>query len=249
MAELTLEQQDAAPEPTIFEEPYRVIDFELCTPTIAQLCLRPVAAALDYQPGQYVLLEDRHHDVPPRSYSMANAPRPGGSISLLVTRVPDGHTSSWIHDRLRVGDAVALSGPYGTFVDDPVARSPALFLAAGSGLAPIRSLIEAALERGTRSSVALIFSARTEADVIDCARFERLQASEDHFRFVRTLTRASGTPPHGRIPVLLPELYDGLAGYDVFVAGAAGFVAACAAASEALGAQHDRIHTEAFSSA
>jgi CDP-4-dehydro-6-deoxyglucose reductase len=239
-------QKDAATEPTIFEEPYRLVDLERCTATIAQLCLRPGAAALDYRPGQYVLLEDCHHEVPPRSYSIANAPRPNGSISLLVTRVPRGRTSSWIHSRLRIGDDVILSGPYGTFLDEPGSSAPALFLAAGSGLAPIRSLVEAALEAGDGRSLTLIHSARTEADVIDRERFDNWRRRHPNFRFLRTLTRAAGDPPHGRIPPLLPTMYDALADHDVFIAGAAGFVADCAAAAEALGACPARIHTEAF---
>ena len=245
-ADSAIAQRRVATEPANFEEPYRLVDFEQCTATIAQLCLRPAAAALGYRPGQYVLVEDRDHEVPPRSYSIANAPRPDGSISMLVTRVPGGRTSNWIHN-LRVGDDVSLSGPYGTFVDEPGSSAPALFLAAGSGLAPIRALIEAALRAGNDRPLTLILSARTEADVIDGVRLGRLQAFHPSFRFIRTLTRAGGRPPYGRVPALLPSLYDGLDDHDVFIAGAAGFVADCAVAAEALGAQRARVHTEAFS--
>ena len=247
MVDAALAESYAATEATIFEEPYRLVDFEQCTATIAQLCLRPAAAALDYRPGQYVLLEDRHHEVPPRSYSIANAPRTDGSISMLVTHVPGGRTSNWIHSRLRTGDDVSLSGPYGTFLDKPGSSAPALFLAAGSGLAPIRSLIEAALQAGNDRSLRLILSARTEADVIDGVRLGSWQMLHPNFRFLRTLTRAGGQPPHGRIPGLLPSLYDGLDDHDVFIAGAAGFVADCTVAAEALGARPARVHTEAFS--
>ena len=55
-----------------------------------------------------MLLEDRERRVPPRSFSIANAPRPDGLISLLVTRVPDGETSTWVHERLRVGEEVSV---------------------------------------------------------------------------------------------------------------------------------------------
>lgn len=74
-----------------------------------------------------MVLEDRDHELSPRSYSIANAPRADGLISLLVTRVPDGQTSAWVHEHLRAGDEVSLSGPYGTFVDDPSSTAPALF--------------------------------------------------------------------------------------------------------------------------
>ena len=74
---------------------------------------------MDYRPGEYVLLEDSMRQIPPRSYSIANAPRPDGLISLLITRVAAGTTSVWVHDQLRRGDEVTVTGPYGTFVADP----------------------------------------------------------------------------------------------------------------------------------
>jgi CDP-4-dehydro-6-deoxyglucose reductase len=216
------------------------------TSTILELRLRPLASAMDYLPGQYLLLEDREYRVAPRSYSIANAARPGGELSLLVTRVPGGQASSWIHDRLRVGDDVSVSGPHGTFVDDPGSTAPCVLLAAGSGLAPIRALVEAGLRDGARPSLTLVFSGRSEADVIDGVRFANWDALDPRFRFVRTLTRAAGPAPRGRVPALLPTLFGDLDRHDVFIAGAPGFVSACAAAAEGLGADRARIRTEAF---
>lgn len=232
--------------PSSFENPHRVTRLRRRTPAIVELELRPLDSALEYLPGEYVLLEDDLHEVPPRSYSVANAPRPDGTISLLVTLVANGETSRWVHDRLRVGDTVRLSGPYGTFVDHPTYSAPALYLAAGSGLAPIRALLEAGLRSGARRSLTLIFSARTEADVIDRARFEGWQAEHPRLRFIRTLTRGAGPPPRGRIPGLLPGIYESLVDHDVFIAGAPGFVLACAAAADGLGARRERVYTEEF---
>jgi len=231
---------------TTIEAPYRVSSIERRTPTIVELRLRPVTGTLPFLPGEYVLLEDREAAVPPRSYSIANAPRPDGLISLLITRVPGGRTSTWIHDRLSIDDELSVDGPYGTFVDDPACSAPCLFLAAGSGLAPMRALLEAALLAGRRRSVTLMFSARTEADVIDADRFVGWQQRHPRFRFIRTLTRGAGPPPTGRLPALLLSLGQDLGEHDVFIAGAPGFVAACAAAAETLGAAPHRVHTEPF---
>lgn len=247
MAEAFPSRSTPIPEPLAFEERYEVARLERPTSTIVELWLRPLdAEVLDYLPGEYVLLEDRERTVPPRSFSIANAPRPDGLISLLATRVPGGQNSTWIHERLRVGQQVSVSGPYGTFVEDPAATDPAVFLAAGSGLAPIRALLEAGLAAHARSSLTLIFSARSEADVIDRERFEAWQSEHPWFRFIRTLTRGAGPPPHGRIPALLPTLQGSLHGHDVFIAGAPAFVLACAAAADALGASRARVHTEVF---
>ncbi|MGH3226742.1 MAG: hypothetical protein ACRDPY_50040, partial [Streptosporangiaceae bacterium] len=69
---------------------------------------------------------------------------------LLVTRVPGGQLSSWVHDVLRPGGRVLLSGPYGSFVATPGEPGPVLLLAGGSGLAPVRALAEAALPSRSR---------------------------------------------------------------------------------------------------
>jgi CDP-4-dehydro-6-deoxyglucose reductase, E3 len=98
---------------------------------------------------------------------------------------------------VRVDDELILSGPYGSFVDDPISTAPALFLAAGSGLAPIRALIEAGLETGARRSVTLMASARSEAEVLDRDRLAGLEARHPQFRFIRTLTRGAGRPRAG----------------------------------------------------
>ena len=190
-------------------------------------------------------MEDSDRRVALRSYSIANAPRPGGEISLLVTRVAEGTTSSWVHDRLRTGDEVILTGPYGTFVADPSRISPCLYLAAGSGLAPIRALIEASLKTGPQRSLTLVFSARSEADVLDRDRLLGWQAEHQQFRFIATLTSAAGAPRR-RVPDLLPDICPRLAGYEVFIAGSPGFVLACAVAAETLGAARERVRTEPF---
>ena len=228
------------------QAPYQVRSIRRRTPTIVELRLSPPAEPLVYRPGQYILLEDDRAAVAPRSYSIANAPRPGGEISLLITRVPGGQGSTWIHERLAIGEQVLVSGPYGSFVDDPASTAPMLLLAAGSGLAPIRALLEGALAESLHPELTLVFSARREADVIDGQNFARLQRREPRFRFIRTLTGEAGLPPRGRIPATLATLVGDLADHDVFVAGAPDFVIACAGAAEALGTTRARLQIEAF---
>lgn len=217
------------------------------TPVIAELLLRPDEAPLRHQPGQYVLLGDRVAGLVVRSYSIANAPRRDGLISLLVTRVPGGQVSTWVHDALRPGDRVLVSGPYGSFTAAPGESGPVLLLAGGSGLAPVRALAEAALRRRTHIPVVLFFSARTGRDLIDDGRFRGWQRRHPgSFRYLRTLTRADGPPPAGRIPAILGDWLGDLSGWRVYVAGAPGFVTACAAAARACGARPGRVHTEEF---
>jgi NAD(P)H-flavin reductase len=89
----------------------------------------------------------------------------------------------------------------------------------------------------------LVFSARTEREVLDRRQFLDAQATHPSFAFAEVLTRAAGRR-RGRIPAVLGELCPTLVGRDVFVAGAAGFVRDCAAAARALGAAG--VHTEPY---
>lgn len=217
------------------------------TPSIVQLDLGPLDQPLTFKPGQYVLLGDLDGRLPQRSFSIANAPRADGSIALLITRVsPAGVTSSWLHDDLRVGESVLVSGPYGTFTQRLPIVQPVLHLAAGSGLAPIMALIEAALASGTTVPITLFFSARSAADVYNEDLLAAWSAGHPIFKYERTLTREGGPSTGRRIPDLLPRRFPDLRGFELFIAGSEGFVLACEAAAIKHGANAIDVHTEPF---
>ncbi|GAA0796107.1 2Fe-2S iron-sulfur cluster-binding protein [Marinobacterium sediminicola] len=224
-----------------------VVDRIERTDRIAEIRLRPIGEPLRFWPGQYVSLTDTQKTVTPRSYSIANAPRPDGEIVLQITRVPEGKTSNWVHQDVRPGSMVNLSGPYGTFIGDPSTDGPVLCLAAGTGLAPILSLTDAALRRGFKQPVHLMFSARTEADIYCRGLLELWNTRHRRFKFIPTLTREEkeGTL-HGRIPELIAGQYPDLSKHAIYIAGSPEFVEDCIAAVKAQGAQADMIHTEGF---
>ncbi len=217
------------------------------TPRILEIVLRPIGQGVRYWPGQSMMIGDERDGAPPRSYSIANAPRSDGELVFHVTRVEDGATSRWLHDKVKVGDQLRLAGPYGTFIGDPSVDTPVLCLAAGSGLAPILALAEAALRRNYRPPVTLIFSAQTEADVYCRGMMAWWTAKHRRFKFRPTLTREKKDGYlSGRIPSLLPELCPDLSKHSIFIAGTPAFVDDCVAAVKALGADPKLIHTEGF---
>jgi len=224
---------------------FTVVARQLRTPVIVELVLRPTGPHIDFLPGQYVLVGDVGYERTPRSYSVANAPRSDGTVTLLVTRIPDGEISPWLH-QVEPGCELLLSGPYGSFVADPDASDPVLYLAAGSGLAPVRALLEAGLARRRPPPMTLLFSARTLADLIDNERLERWAAEHPEFRYLRTLTRVAGPPPIGRIPAILADLLPRLERHRVYIAGDSGFVVACADAARRHGAAPERVFSEEF---
>jgi len=226
---------------------YVLVDRIPRTPRITEFVLRPLGDAMRFWPGQYVQVGGDSALHPKRAYSLAGAPRPDGEIRLQVTRVDDGRTSRWLHDELALGETLKLSGPHGTFIGDPSVDTPVLCLAAGSGLAPILSLAEAALRRGFAKPVTLMFSAREAVDLYDRGLMRFWEAKYPNFRYLPTLTRerVDGLL-HGRIPQVLGSQFADLSRHSVFVAGTTGFVDDCVAAAKALGAPEPLIHTEGF---
>lgn len=172
--------------------PFVLAAMRRCTPVITELTLRPAAESINYLPGQYVLIGDTEYRKPPRSYSVANAPRPDGIITLLVTLVAGGEVSPWLHNELQVGDRVLISGPYGTFIDETDDGRPRLYLAGGSGLAPVRALAESLRRHVDHPLATLLVSARTPDDLIDDALFHAWHRADSAFRYIRTLTRVAG---------------------------------------------------------
>lgn len=247
--ELVIEWGTADAKPKLFppreNQRYVVTEIEQCTPRIKQLRLRPLGTPMRYWPGQYVTLGS--DTTPERCYSLANAPKHNGEITLQITRVPEGKTSNWVHDQLQIGDLVKVNGPYGTFIGDLATDTPVLCLAAGSGLAPILSLTEAALGRGFRKPVTLVFSARTAADLYAQGLMRYWEAKHRNFNYQATLTDTPQEPYlQGLMPEVLPRLFTDLSAHSVFIAGSPGFVEACTEAVQQLGAVNERIFHEGY---
>ncbi|WP_374261714.1 2Fe-2S iron-sulfur cluster-binding protein [Zoogloea sp.] len=248
---LTIEwgTEDAKPKlfPPREDALFVVIDKRPVADRVVELRLRPVGQPIRYWPGQYVTLGNPRADIPPRAYSISNAPRPDGELVLQVARADGGVTSNWVHDTLSIGESVKLSGAYGTFIGDPGVDTPVLCLAAGTGLAPILALTEAALRRGFRKPVTLLVSARTAADVYAQGMLAWWRTKHRAFDYKITLTRQDADGYlGGQVDAVLPGLFPDLSKHTVFAAGSPEFVDTCVTTVKALGARPELIHTEGF---
>ena len=96
---------------------------------------------LTFTAGQYVMVDvPKGETVVRKAYSIASPPSQAGSIDLCIKHVEGGYVSTYFHEQLRVGDALTISDARGTFVDRGGDRER-LYVAAGAGVAPIRSMI------------------------------------------------------------------------------------------------------------
>src|SRR3989344_6300834 len=99
--------------------------------------------------GQFVMvtLSDEAGQQVRRAFSIASPPSQKGSIDLCVKILPEGRLSSHL-GKLAPKQSVQMEGPYGKFTLEPSHPSEVVFIAAGTGIAPIRSMLIDLLERG-----------------------------------------------------------------------------------------------------
>lgn len=161
---------------------------ENLTPTIKGIWIKlDNAETLDFQAGQYVNLQLPEH-IGVRAFSLANPPSAGSEIELNIRIVPGGAGTNWIHNTLRAGDQVSLTGPYGRFYVRKSARLPSLFMAGGSGLSSPRSMLLDLLEDGADRPIVLVYGARNRDELYYHQEFLDLAARHPHFTYVPALS-------------------------------------------------------------
>jgi ferredoxin-NADP reductase len=208
---------------------------------------------LIYEPGEYLefFVPLASGLTAKRAYSIANAVRHLGPrrVEIAVTRVPGGAASASLH-QLPVGTELDAEGPRGSLRRLPEERhEAALFVAAGSGLAPLRAMLQDELSRSRGPRVALLFGCRTQADMLWAEELKDWTRQSDRFRLEVTLSRP-GSEWRGRtghVQRHVPELAAGLAPTRAYVCGLSPMVNAVTAALRREGLTGlGKIRTEAY---
>jgi NAD(P)H-flavin reductase len=163
------------------------------TPRSRLLTLDLRQQPFDFMPGQAVLIGTR--GVPRRPYSIASSPEQAAetrTLELLIALEADGTLGPNLPD-LVPGSPIDLEGPLGTFLfpTDPPSQ-PLLFVAGGTGIAPLRAMIDHVLRGDPPSRISLLYSARNGDEF---AFIEELRGHESRGRLElhQTVTRDDGT--------------------------------------------------------
>jgi CDP-4-dehydro-6-deoxyglucose reductase, E3 len=122
---------------------------------------------IQFKAGQFISFEVMKEGLPfplTRPYSMASPPSQSDRVTLLFNRVIDGPGSTYLYG-LRAGDLVSFKGPAGNFYLREDAGRHLVFVATGTGIAPLRSMILAQFERPTDQPVTLFWGLRNECDL------------------------------------------------------------------------------------
>ncbi|MEU6990763.1 globin domain-containing protein [Streptomyces sp. NPDC046465] len=151
-----------------------VVSHDLRTSDIAVVTVRP-DQPYPFLAGQYTSLETPWWPRIWRHYSFASAPRPDGLLSFHVKAVPAGWVSNALVHHARPGDVLRLGAPAGSMTVDHTTDSGLLCLGGGTGIAPIKALVEDVAEHGRRRPVEVFYGARTDHDLYDIDTMLRLQ--------------------------------------------------------------------------
>ena len=230
-----------------------IIDIEAVTPRSRLLTLDLKEHALAFKPGQAVMVGTRDQSER-RPYSIACSPEQAeetGRLELLIAIEPDGGLSGTL-EAARPGTVVEVEGPIGTFtLPAAVPAGWVLFVAGGTGIAPLRSMLDHLLRRRAAQRLSLLYSARRRDEF---AFIDDLRAHADAGRVElhQTVTRddsMSWTGRRGRIgrdhfEAVLHEADATIC----FVCGPASLVHESVATLKALGVPEDQIKTESWGS-
>jgi ferredoxin-NADP reductase len=197
----------------------RLVSARALTAHVRELTFeRTDGAPLVFEAGQWVSLV---LPVPPpgaeegelrRAYSIASAPNGTPSFQLAVTRVDGGPGSTWLHG-MEPGQTLTVVGPQGFFTRPLDKTGPSLFVATGTGLTPLRSMLLDALARGERRALWVLFGVRREEDLLYRDELDALARAHANVRVEFVLSRPDErwTGRRGYVQAHVPELFAGLA--------------------------------------
>lgn len=202
---------------------------------------------IEYSPGQYVELKVPGTDQY-RHYSLANSSGHDTEIELHVKRQSGGLASdAWIFRSMTLGDRVELKGPLGDFVcADTQTDGGVIMLAGGTGMAPIKGILQRMLEDQPDREIHLYHSVRSEVDLYDTDYFEGLSDRHPHFHWKPCLTDQEWDGRVGYPSELVPQEFTTLKGWSGYLCGPPAMVDAGKRAFKRRRMSPRRIHREKY---
>lgn len=222
----------------------RLLSNHVETPTTRRIRLSLDRERFSYRAGQSAALSAGG---PPTPYSIASAPcetARHGFLEFLV-KVDGSSRFGALVDTLSSDTHVSIDGPSGLFTLDSVAPgTPVLFIAGGTGIAPVRSMIRETVESGRGGLLALLYSSRTPEEFAYLSELKDL-ASAGHLTLVLTLTGDAQDWAHARGRAGIAHLAE-LVRPDTtaFICGPPSMVGELRNALSSLGVPSGRIVTE-----
>jgi len=202
---------------------------------------------LEFEAGQWLNLHvPTAEGTLRRAYSIASRPD-GALFELGVTMVEGGAVSGALHALPR-GAVLEIDGPHGFFTRTGAEHTPALFVGTGSGLCPLRAMLQSELAQPSGPPLGLLFGCRREEDILWRAELEAF-CQNPRFSLHVTLSRADDrwSGLRGYVQDHLPSLIDRAAPPHVYICGVSRMVGAVRKVlKQELGYDRRFIHSERY---
>lgn len=222
-----------------------VVSHERRALDIAVLKVAP-AQPMTYRPGQSVAVETPQRPRLWRTYSMANAPRPDGTIDFHVRIIDGGRVSAVLGRDPGLGSTLRLGPPFGSLTLDTWSGNRIVMAAGGTGLAPLKAMLEQLGGHNAPPRTHLFFGARTADELYDLPDLDKLAANCPWLTVTPAVSHDPGfTGERGAIADVLAR-HGTWRDHDAYVCGSEAMVTATASRLNALGISPERIFIENF---
>jgi NAD(P)H-flavin reductase len=199
-----------------------IVSHDRRTREVSVITVRP-DQAYPFLAGQYASVQTRWWPRLWRHYSFASAPRPDGLLTFHVKAVPAGWVSYALVNHAAVGDVIRLGPPAGAMTVDHTTDDGLVCLGGGTGIAPIKALVEDIVAHGGRRAVEVFYGARHTWDLYDLDTMLALQRAHPWLS-VRTVVADT---PSDALSGPLPEAvrdHGPWESHDAYLSGPPGLV-------------------------
>jgi NAD(P)H-flavin reductase/hemoglobin-like flavoprotein len=224
----------------------RVIEHRRVGWDLAMITLR-ASEPVPYRAGQYVSVETPQRPRLWRYLSPANAPRPDGTMEFHVRAVEGGWVSRAIVAHSRVGDTWRIGPPMGRMHVDPTSGRELLMVTGGTGVAPIKALLEDIATRPHQPRTQVFVGGRSWDDLYDFTSLRKFSYSNTWLDVIPVVERDEGTSgaEHGTLADVVTR-YGAWADHDVLVCGSPAMIRATVSRMLVAGTPLDRIRYDPF---
>lgn len=223
-----------------------VVERQRASRDLAIIRVRP-DQPVPYRPGQYVSVETPQHPRMWRYLSPATAPREDGLLEFHVKAVDGGWVSRSLVATAEAGQTWRIGPPMGRIRVDREAGRDVLMIAGGTGIAPMRAIIEDLARYGDNPRVQLFYGGRVRADLYDL-EFLQLTAASNPWLKVVPVLESDPTPPDGERGTLADVVtrYGAWNDHDVLVSGSPPMIRSTVSRMLVAGTALDRITYDPF---
>jgi CDP-4-dehydro-6-deoxyglucose reductase len=197
--------------------PCRVQKMEKVSEDVMVIYLKlPANEYLQFVAGQYIDILQK--DGKPRSFSLANAPHNDEFLELHIRNIIGGAFTHHVFTEMKERDIMRIKGPLGTFFLREDSNKPIIFIASGTGFAPVKAMIEHALHIGIKRPMHLYWGVRKQSDLY---MLETAKKWEEHgIKFTPVVSDEAWSGRSGFVHQAVVDDYADLSGHQVYACGA-----------------------------